>query len=192
MLQDGLALKPIELQRVHTGGEGEDVKVWHQKHPGKSCWALLWFYMAKLQCGSEALTRGGYVIFWLGGWIAKFKIRQIKKYSVLAEITKFNARQIFPLYGILVFVFSMVPLTTVSSMWYTYVHILGELYTQAVVEQSEPATDYCIQCCNRPLTPRVKMTIIITSVCRLDSLVPRPSRRGEKKAWCTLFAHACN
>ena len=23
------------------------------------------------------------------------------------------------------------------------------------------------------------------------SLVPRPSRGGEKKAWCTLFAHAC-
>jgi len=26
----------------------------------------------------------------------------------------------------------------------------------------------------------------------LPSLVPRPSRGGEKKAWCTLFAHACN
>jgi len=23
------------------------------------------------------------------------------------------------------------------------------------------------------------------------SLVPRLSREGEKKAWCTLFAHAC-
>jgi len=23
------------------------------------------------------------------------------------------------------------------------------------------------------------------------SLVPRPSRGGEKKAWCTLFVHAC-
>jgi len=36
-----------------------------------------------------------------------------------------------------------------------YVHILGELYQQAVVEQSEPATDYCIQCCNRTLTKSV-------------------------------------
>jgi len=25
-----------------------------------------------------------------------------------------------------------------------------------------------------------------------SSLVPRPLRGGEKKAWCTLFAHACN
>lgn len=48
-----------------------------------------------------------------------------------------------------------------------YVHILGELYQQAVVEQSEPVTDYCIQCCNRPLTPRVKLTIITVSVRRL-------------------------
>ena len=31
--------------------------------------------------------------------IDQFKIRQIKKYGVLAEIAKFNARQIFLLYG---------------------------------------------------------------------------------------------
>ena len=31
--------------------------------------------------------------------IAKFKICKIKKYSVLAEIAKFNACQIFPLYS---------------------------------------------------------------------------------------------
>ena len=34
--------------------------------------------------------------------IAKFKIRQIKQHSVLAEIAKFNGHQNFPLYGILV------------------------------------------------------------------------------------------
>ena len=33
-------------------------------------------------------------------WIAKFKINQIIKHSVLAEIAKFNA-QMFPLYGTL-------------------------------------------------------------------------------------------
>ena len=35
-------------------------------------------------------------------WIAKFKTHQIKKYGVLAETTKFNARQFFLLYGIIV------------------------------------------------------------------------------------------
>jgi len=41
MLQDGLTSKPSKLQRVHNGGEGEDVKEWCRKCPGQGCWTLL-------------------------------------------------------------------------------------------------------------------------------------------------------
>jgi len=51
----------------------------------------------KLPC---SLRRSRDIIFWLRDRIAKLKTRQIKKYDVLVEIVKFNARQIFPLYGI--------------------------------------------------------------------------------------------
>ena len=33
---------------------------------------------------------------------------------------------------------------------------------------------------------------IINTNTHNTSLIPRPSRGGEKKAWCILFAHACN
>ena len=45
------------------------------------------------------LCRSGYIIFWLWHQIVKFKIRQFKKYSVLAETTKFSVHQIYPLYS---------------------------------------------------------------------------------------------
>jgi len=51
----------------------------------------------KLPC---CLHRSSDVIFWLGYRIAKLKTCQIEKYSILAEIAKFNAHQFFPLYGI--------------------------------------------------------------------------------------------
>ena len=50
---------------------------------------------------TRSLCCSGYVIFWLRDRTAKFKTHQIKKYSVFAEITKFNARWVFPLYGML-------------------------------------------------------------------------------------------
>ena len=50
----------------------------------------------KLTC---TLRRSGYVIFWLRDRIAKFRTQQIIKYSVLAEIAKFNFHQIFSLYS---------------------------------------------------------------------------------------------
>ena len=53
----------------------------------------------KLPWGSKALCHGGYVIFRLRDQITKFRIHQILKYGILAEITKFNACQIFLLYS---------------------------------------------------------------------------------------------
>ena len=47
----------------------------------------------------HSLRCSGYIIFRLRDWIIKFKTRQIKKYSILAKITNFNARRTFPLYG---------------------------------------------------------------------------------------------
>jgi len=46
-----------------------------------------------------SLHHSGYVIFRLRDRIIKFKTHQIKKYSILAEITNFNVRRTFPLYG---------------------------------------------------------------------------------------------
>jgi len=59
------------------------------------------------------LCRSGYVFFWLRGHISKFEICHIKKCIVLAEITKFNAHQIFPLYSIM----RTFSLQVTSSFW---------------------------------------------------------------------------
>ena len=54
MLQEGLTSKLSELQRVHIGGEGEDVYEAHSE---------LLILDGKLPWGSDALLHGGYVLF---------------------------------------------------------------------------------------------------------------------------------
>jgi len=58
-------------QRVHTGGEGEDGKVWHWKWPIQGYETLKLLSAFKWQADMQHV-----VFFWLRDQIAKFKTRQ--------------------------------------------------------------------------------------------------------------------
>ena len=90
MLQDGLTSKPSKGEWVHTGGEGEDAIENRLRKVARHFSQLI---DGKLP---GSLRCSGDVFFWLRDWISKLKTRQIKKYSVLAEIPKFNAPPNFP------------------------------------------------------------------------------------------------
>jgi len=72
MLKGSLTSKPSEVQRVHTGGEGEDGKVWHQNGSDK---AAIYRHFSQLLDG-EVKQRGS-TLQWLRDQIAKYKIHQI-------------------------------------------------------------------------------------------------------------------
>ena len=70
-------VSPQITASTHNGGEGEDVKVYGTENiAAKAAGHLSQDFRWQAAMRQRGLLRGGYIIFWLGDRIAKFKVDQ--------------------------------------------------------------------------------------------------------------------
>ena len=87
MALDASRRSPLKIQRAHTGGEDEDRKVCGQKRPDQGSTDT------PLSL-SIASYHEAYVVVVMSFLVEELN-HQVKKYGILAEITKFNSCQNF-------------------------------------------------------------------------------------------------